>query len=486
VFRLLGLHPADSFDAYAAAALADVDVDDAQDILEDLVDAHLVEAPSAHRYRLHDLMHEYAAELAGREDRDEERLDAYRRLIDHYLGAAARATAHLEPAYARDGLDLPETSRPVPGVGCEEEALDWLERERGNVVACIRIAAGLDWSRTVCQLARAMWVYLWLHGYTDELVETHELALAAAEALGDEAAIATAHNYLASGYGRQGRWGDAIEHLHRALAARRRLDDVKGQVVTLDNLGLAYRTEGRYAEAVEHIQQELALARSLGGDALSRPLANLGTAYMLFGQYAKALEQHRQHLAVSRELGNRNQQAIALGDLGAVHVRLGHYTVAVALLKRAARLKPEFGNRYGAAETLSDLGTAYRGLGRPADAVACQRQALELMRTVGDLAGECQILNDLGISLCELGETAEARDLHRTALRLAEGVGNPYQQARAHDGMAAAWQSADPAQAREHWTTALALYTGLGVPERADVERRLTDLDRRALLSPRS
>src|SRR6266498_2594823 len=66
-----------------------------------------------------------------------------------------------------------------------------------------RLAATLRWTREVCQLARALWVHLWSHGYTYELVETHELALSAAEALGDEAAVATAHNYLASGYGRQ-------------------------------------------------------------------------------------------------------------------------------------------------------------------------------------------------------------------------------------------------------------------------------------------
>ena len=476
VFRLLGLHPPHAFDARAVAAMADVDADTAQDVLEDLVDVHLLETPSAQVYRLHDLLHEYARELATQADLRAAGRDAQRRLIDHYLRAAARATGFLEPAFARESLDLLDPAGWVPEITNEEQALAWLDHERLNLIACIRIAAELGWSRSVCQLARAMWVYLWLNGYTDELVEAHELALAAAETLGDEAAIATAHNYLASGYGRQGRWSEVITQLHRALDVRRRLGDVPGQVATLDNLGLAYRHAGRYAEAVEHIQQELELAHRLGPAALSRPMANLGSVYMLFGRYTEALHQHRQHLAASRRLGNRYQQAIALGDLGAVHVRLGHFAVAVALLKRAAQLKPEVGNRFGAAETLSDLGTAYRGLGLLDDALTCQRQALELMRGVGDLAGECQIRNDLGVTLCAAGETAEALDSHHTAMRLAESVGNSYQLARAHDGMATAWERTHPDRAREHGSIALRLFTELGVPERDQAERRLADL----------
>ncbi len=479
VFRLLGLHPPHSFAAPAVAALADLDVDATQDLLEDLVDAHLLEAPSAHRYRLHDLLHEYAGELAGRPELAAERQESLRRMVGYYLHAAARATGFLEPAFARESLDLlGPPPRWVPEITSEAEALSWLERERVNLVACIRLAATLRWTREVCQLARALWVHLWSHGYTYELVETHELALSAAEALGDEAAVATAHNYLASGYGRQGRWSDAVTHLHRALDARRRLGDVPGQVATLDNLGLAYRTEGRYAEAVAHIEQELELARTLGPDALTRPLANLGSVYMMFGHYTEALAQHRQHLAVSHQLGNRYQQAIALGDLGAVHVRLGHFNVAVALLKRAAQLKPEVGNRYGAADTLSDLGTAYRGLGDLTEALACQREALELMRQVSDIAGECQILNDLGVTLRVVGELAEARELHHLALRQAEGIGHRYQQARAHEGVAGTWVAVDPARAREHWSQAVKLFTELGVPERDEVAHRLAELDR--------
>ncbi|NJC73852.1 tetratricopeptide repeat protein [Planosporangium thailandense] len=477
VFRLLGVHPPNGFDAYAAAALADLDVDRADDILEELVDAHLLESPSARRYRLHDLLHEYAWELAVEEEPEVEREAAAGRMIDHYLHTGFRATGFLELTYTRQELELPDPPRGIPDIASEGEAFAWLERERSNAMAVARLAARLGLHRQVCGLARALWIYLWLNGYANELIEIQQLALSSAGALGDEAAVATAHNYLAAGLVRRGHWTDGLEHLHRALAIRRRLGDVPGQAATLSNLGMTYRITGRYPEAVDHFQQQLVLARSLPSDVLSRGLADLGHVYQLLGRYDEALRQHRKHLAMSRQTGNRYQQGLALSEIAAAHVRMGHYRVAVLLLKRVMQLKVEVGNRYGMAESLSDLGSAYRGLGRYTEAVDCQRQALRLMCEVGDPAGECQILNDLGITLRVVGEPGEASEMHRQALTLAERLGLRHHQARAHRGLAEIWEDTDPALAREQWTAALQLFTDLGVPERHEAERRLADLD---------
>ena len=47
MFRLLALHPGGFFDDRAAAAIADLLLPDAQDLLDSLVDAHLVDEPEA-------------------------------------------------------------------------------------------------------------------------------------------------------------------------------------------------------------------------------------------------------------------------------------------------------------------------------------------------------------------------------------------------------------------------------------------------------
>jgi hypothetical protein len=64
MFRLLGLLCSMSVEAHQAAALADVGLDRAERLLEDLVDVHLLEQPAAGRYRLHYLLRRFACAKA--------------------------------------------------------------------------------------------------------------------------------------------------------------------------------------------------------------------------------------------------------------------------------------------------------------------------------------------------------------------------------------------------------------------------------------
>ncbi|MBY8851912.1 hypothetical protein K7G98_27970, partial [Saccharothrix sp. MB29] len=60
-FHLLALHPGESFELDEAAALIDATPDEAYQLLETLVDHHLLLQHSFTRYRFHDLLREYAA-----------------------------------------------------------------------------------------------------------------------------------------------------------------------------------------------------------------------------------------------------------------------------------------------------------------------------------------------------------------------------------------------------------------------------------------
>jgi hypothetical protein len=82
LFRLLGVNPDARFTAEAAAALAELDLDEAEDLLDELVDVHLVEEPEPGLFRLHDLMREYAASLAAAEGHEYARDTIVRRLVE--------------------------------------------------------------------------------------------------------------------------------------------------------------------------------------------------------------------------------------------------------------------------------------------------------------------------------------------------------------------------------------------------------------------
>ncbi|MFT7835806.1 BTAD domain-containing putative transcriptional regulator [Saccharothrix sp. BKS2] len=65
MFRLVSLHPGADVEPRAAAVLAGTTVEQADRLLEDLVDAHLLDQPTAGRYAFHPLLRDYATTLVA-------------------------------------------------------------------------------------------------------------------------------------------------------------------------------------------------------------------------------------------------------------------------------------------------------------------------------------------------------------------------------------------------------------------------------------
>jgi len=72
-FVHLGLHPGPDIDPYAAAALADLPYDDTIQILDELHADGLLAEPVPRRYRMHNLIHQYARSLAAADEFADER-----------------------------------------------------------------------------------------------------------------------------------------------------------------------------------------------------------------------------------------------------------------------------------------------------------------------------------------------------------------------------------------------------------------------------
>src|ERR1700733_7915349 len=84
LFRMLGVWQGPSIGLHGAAALAGQPEALVGDSLEVLVDAHLLESPAPDRYRLHDLLRDYAAERAEA-DEPQAASDAMHRVLSWYL-----------------------------------------------------------------------------------------------------------------------------------------------------------------------------------------------------------------------------------------------------------------------------------------------------------------------------------------------------------------------------------------------------------------
>ncbi|BCB85590.1 AfsR/SARP family transcriptional regulator [Phytohabitans suffuscus] len=478
LFRLLGLYPGAWFDALGAAAIADLPLAEAQDQLDELVDRHLVEEPGAGRFRLHDLMREYASELATATEPEAARQAAVGRVLDWALHAVAGATSELERGQLHGSLNLRRPMRPDLVVRFADDGSAWLEEQRLNLPALVRCAADTGHHEYAWKLARAMWRFLFIRYYGDDLLATQLDGLAAAQRSGDDAAVATMHNYLASVYFRAGEYLDAIEHVEAALKLRERLGHERDAAICRGNLGVVMIQLGRVAEAVECSLQALTTWRRLANEqGISSTLADLGMAYMLLGRYDESLRMHRRHLLLGVELGLDLQVGFAIGHIAQVRLRLGQARVAIRLLRSALHLKRRTGNRYGEGEVLNDLGVGHRLCGERATAERYHRDALRIMREIGDRRGEALVRNDLGITLAGAGRSAEASEHHTQALAIARQIKHRYEEARALDGLASGLRDTDPAQARRYWERCLSIRREMGIPEAATIARRLAELD---------
>ncbi|MEV8514486.1 BTAD domain-containing putative transcriptional regulator [Dactylosporangium sp. NPDC051484] len=445
LFAVLGLHPSGDFEPAAAAALAGLPVHEAEALLEDLVDVHLVEAPEAGRYRLHDLLRDYAAQLA------QDDTAALLRLLDHYLYSAVGATRFMELSDARSLLRLDAPPPTALELATPPEARRWLERELPNVLGAARLAAEAGQHRHTCMLTRAVSPLLFGFGFGEtQLDDLYERAIEAAVALPDAELEGESRNYLAAVYFRTGRLTDALTTLQTVvrIGERENLPRLIGTALT--NLAMLHSRLGQYPEAIASAEAAADIAIDEVPPSLEfKRNSTIGLVHTQAGNYAQALAANRRGLAVARRIGGIRPVAIMIGELGLVHLHLGHLTVATALLQRALVLKRDSVNQYGAAETLSKLGTAYRLQGRIADAVTCQRVARDQMERVADVSGQCLAANDLALTLRAAGRGDEADWLNKEAYAKASRIGDRYEQARALAGL-------------NRMDEAVALFTSLG------------------------
>ncbi|WP_173160409.1 tetratricopeptide repeat protein [Phytohabitans suffuscus] len=255
VFRLLGLHTGSDFDVCSVAALVGLPLPRAQHLLDELIDGYLVEEPTAGRYRLHDLVREYAFELCTATDGDDERRAAVEGLLDFYLHAADVARRSIESARSRRFFNpgSPRRSDLVEELGTLHPR--WFAVEGGNLAAAVTLAMETGSYSYAWRLARVGWRYLYHAGNLDELIALQEQALAAARALDDNEAITASCNYLASAYFRQGKTQQCLEILELAVAAGQRLGNTAWLALLNGNMSAAYFNAGRHREAVEHALQ---------------------------------------------------------------------------------------------------------------------------------------------------------------------------------------------------------------------------------------
>jgi len=466
LFRLLGLHPGPDFDAYLAAAVAAMPVAEAGQGLEDLVDAHLLQQPAPGRYRFHDLLRDHAQAAARQAEPDAARSEAIGRTLDYYLHMAHEADTILRPGRARTTPDLARPPACAPPLVGQAGALSWCQSEHANLMSAISYASTHGRDYHALQLPRSIGFYFYTRHCLQDWIATNRLALTAASRLHDDAAQAETLGCLGVAYWHVGRYAEAIDHQQQALDLFRGIGDRGGEAGVICRLGQIHLFAGRYPQALELLCEAIDLYDEIS-DRRGKAFTTIyvGGVYSRLGRYPEALDQYREALTAFRLMGDGRNEGAVLSDLGAVYEYLDRHMEALEHQEMALSLWRRSGDLAGEGGTLNELGNIYRRLGRHGEALDHHHQALTLIRQAGSSYLEAQILNDLGATCAAAGRAGQAAARHSEALVLATGTRNPYEQARAHDGIAHALHRADPGAAQQHRDQALALITELGIPE---------------------
>ncbi|GAB3742724.1 hypothetical protein GCM10027598_74970 [Amycolatopsis oliviviridis] len=387
MYRLIGLHPGGEIDAAHAAELADVRLEQAERLLEDLVDAHMLHEVGADRYLYHDLVRDHARSLAAARPSEQEA--AIRRLLDHLLLAADRAAMLLEPSRRSERLPPAREPRYAPTFAGRQEALDWLDLERRTLVASVELAhrSGLDdhcW-----KLTRALWHFFLLRGHIEDWLHTHSHAIEAARRTGDRWAEAETLKNLGVATWLSGETEEAIAQHERALEIDRELADPCGEAKTLTHLGFIHNQLGDHRRAVERFDRSVMLYRQLDDPTgIGRGLAGQGDSLRQLGERTAALPLLAEALSLSTDGRDRWGETVASTALGFLRLDDGLIDLARRHFEQALSISRQTGDRRGEACSCAGLGTVHLTSGRLGRARQCFEQALAISRQSGDRRSE--------------------------------------------------------------------------------------------------
>ncbi|MDX3517514.1 AfsR/SARP family transcriptional regulator [Streptomyces scabiei] len=456
--RIATLGPADVA-VWTVAALSGMPEDAAEEVLERLLDAQLINCPGTDqvgqpRYRLHDLVRVYAAERAEAEDPVEDRTAAVGRalgaglwLMDRVTEKSPSGAVTLRQGFAPKGRGAVPPRRtggrepanaPAPvGARTTHRALEdpfaWFDAEADTLTAAVERAAALGLHTLACEAAAALCSSSFaIKNRFDAWWRSHDAALAAARRAEDRSGEALLIIGLGQLRYEQDRIAESQEYFRTAERVCTELGDVLGRSAALAGLGSACREVGELREAERALTDAAEGFRRVGDDTGVGVACRYGGSVRLeLGDQKGAFPLLDESLRAYRRLGSRRGEALALRTLSLVHRSLGAYEEAARVAEQALEILREIGDPHMAAYALRARAKARLRLGHVREAEAELREILEVCRAHEDRFGEALTLRTLGECALADGRPADAEGLLTASAALWGVLALPLPRARA-------------------------------------------------------
>jgi DNA-binding SARP family transcriptional activator/tetratricopeptide (TPR) repeat protein len=391
-FRLLGLLEVPDFAPWMLAALLEVPAAQAEDILERLADAQLLdtvgEDPAGQlRYRFHDLLRLYARERLAEEDTPATCDAALERTLQTYF------------ATARDwvrGLRLRPTDLPRQATLAVRPDITttlarsyrWLAAERKGLVVSLEQAAREGCRRPWPQVTRLLADFFEVSASWDDWERTHQVALRAARQARDRHAEASLLGGLGNLRRFQNRLPEAVAYSTDSNAIFAQLHDIHGEIDSLIGLARAYRRQGRLDDAVARFERCLELCHRLGDrDRAAKAMLFFAKVRRQQGRSTDALALLTACREIFCSLGSPGYVGYTDLVLGILRHERGEYEQATVHLQQALAFAQTLGDPRWEAYGLLHLGTTARARSRYDQARRHLERSLRLFEQAGDRHG---------------------------------------------------------------------------------------------------
>lgn len=464
--RRLGLLDVSSFGGWLVAPLLGCDAYEADEVVERLVDAQLLDEAGS-RYRLHDLTRAFARERGEAEETGFP--DVADRVARCLLSLVEAAGSRMP----RADFDFVETSVSFLDRARIDEILDdpevWFDAEQTELVGFVERISELDLTEAASKLAAALCSSRFsVRNLFSQWYRTHNAALEAARRVGDRLAEAR----LLAGLGwlryEQDRFDEAASYYEQALELS---DGVRFQAMTRLSLSTVHREQGRLVEAKAAVELALdGLSTMNEPKASAQAIHGLGRVLCEQGDLDAALRACTDAVTRYREIGDNRDLAIAMRSVGIVHRAAGRLDEADRWCSDAVKLLARLNNELASAYAVQALAKVRIRQGRGAGMREALAGALTTCNEMQDGFGQALVLRTLGELELAAGDLAEARRRLEHALRWWDALALTVWRARTLRDLAAVLDaSGESGQAA--WEEALTIFRAHG--NREALEPRL-------------
>ncbi|WP_317444634.1 BTAD domain-containing putative transcriptional regulator [Streptomyces collinus] len=234
-------------------------------------------------------------------------------------------------------------------------------------------------------------------------------------------------------------------------------------------LGAFESAEEAFAWGDGELENIVALVERNADGADERRAAHLSLLVRLFfpyvqrsGRVAEMEVLGRAGLGAARRLGDAAAEAYALGDLSGLHFLTGRQNDALALTDQALAIWRRLGAVSRIRRCLNNRGLLLEGLGRFEESGEALRQSLGYSRQLNDPYGEAVTRSHLG-NLYEHTDPRAAIEQHRRSLAIGDALGAVIVQHSAHCNIGYAHLTlGEPAAAARHFEESLRILGGHG------------------------